>query len=130
MSKEITLDELVTRRRHAKEQEDFAVTARRSLDEAIAARLKDREEGTVSRDVSGFKVTATYKVTRKVDTLALQAGWDKLTDNSRNAFKWGAELITGQYRAMEKLNSPDLAEIARFITTSPASPSIKIEEIK
>ena len=120
---------LAAMRQDAKAQENYAVKHRRDIDTEIAARLKPqgKEEGTVSQDADGFKISVTYKVTRTVDTDALQQHWEQIGENARNASRWKADLNMKHLRALQELNAPDLATVQGFITTTPASPSVTVE---
>lgn len=123
-----TLEQLITARLAAKRDEDAAVAARRALDGEIAELLKDpaKVEGTVSQKIEGYKISVTYAVTRKVDTDKLQKEWDKLPASVAAAFRWKPEVSTSELRKLEGI---DATVAASFITTTPASPSIKIEAV-
>jgi hypothetical protein len=123
-----TLEQLITARLAAKRDEDAAVAARRALDGQIAELLKDpaKVEGTVSQKVDGYKISVTYAVTRKADADKLQKEWDKLPASVAAAFRWKPEVSTTELRKLEGI---DATVAASFITTTPASPSIKIEAV-
>jgi len=122
----ITIAELIAARIAAKRVEDAAVAERRRIDGAIADLLKDpaKVEGTVSQKLEGYKLSVTYAVSRKADTDKLQKEWDKLPPAVAAAFRWKAEVSTTELR---KLEGSEAAAAASFITTSPASPTVKIE---
>ncbi len=124
----MTLTQLIAARIAAKRIEDQAVEDRRALDKQIAELLKDpnKPEGAISQKADGYKVTVTYKVDRKVDSEKLQAAWSKLSAAASAAFKWKADVSVTELR---KLEGPDAAAAAVFITSQPASPSIKIEAV-
>lgn len=124
----MTLTQLIAARIAAKRIEDQAVAERRDLDQQIAELLKDpaKPEGTISQKADGYKVTVTYKVDRKVDSEKLQAAWSKLSAAASAAFKWKADVSVSELR---KLEGADAAAAAVFITSQPASPSIKIEAV-
>ncbi len=124
----MTLTQLIAARIAAKRIEDQAVADRRDLDKQIAELLKDpnKPEGAISQKADGYKVTVTYKVDRKVDSEKLQAAWSKLSAAASAAFKWKADVSVTELR---KLEGPDAAAAAVFITSQPASPSIKIEAV-
>lgn len=111
----------------AKRSEDIAIAHRRAIDTAIAVKLKDREEGTVRSVDGAYEVAVTYKMTRKIDSDALSKSWGELSDNVREAFKWVADLNTKHYRALQELNAGELSEANKYITTSPASPSVTVK---
>jgi hypothetical protein len=123
-----TLEQLITARLAAKRDEDAAVAARRALDGQIAELLKDpaKVEGTVSQKIEGYKISVTFSVTRKADADKLQKEWDKLPASVAAAFRWKPEVSTTELRKLEGI---DATVASSFITTTPASPSIKIEAV-
>jgi hypothetical protein len=123
-----TLEQLIAARLAAKREEDAAVAARRALDGQIAELLKDpaKVEGTVSQKVDGYKISVTYAVSRKADADKLQKEWDKLPASVAAAFRWKPEVSTTELRKLEGI---DATVASSFITTTPASPSIKIEAV-
>ena len=125
-----TLEQLITARIAAKREEDAAIAERRRIDGEIAEILKDpaKPEGTISQKVEslGVKVGVTYKITRSVDSKKLQADWDKLTAGAQAAFRWKPDVSVSELR---KLEGPDAAAAAIYITAKPASPSVDIDLI-
>jgi hypothetical protein len=123
-----TLEQLIAARLAAKREEDAAVAARRALDGQIAELLKDpaKVEGTVSQKIEGYKISVTYAVSRKADADKLQKEWDKLPASVAAAFRWKPEVSTTELRKLEGI---DATVASSFITTTPASPSIKIEAV-
>jgi hypothetical protein len=124
----VTIQQLITARLAAKRDEDAAVAARRALDGQIAELLKDpaKVEGTVSQKIEGYKISVTYAVSRKADADKLQMEWGKLPASVAAAFRWKPEVSTTELRKLEGI---DATVAASFITTTPASPSIKIEAV-
>lgn len=123
----MTIEQLVAARIAAKREEDKAVEARREIDAQIAAILADpgKPEGAVSRKLDdGTKVTATFTMTRKVDSDKLQADWAKLPLDVQNIFKWKADVSVTE---MRKLEGTAVTTAARYYETKPGSTSIKIE---
>jgi len=124
-----TIQDLVTARIAAKRIEDEAVAKRREIDEQISLQLSTgKAEGTESMKLAdiGAKVTVTYKVTRKVDTEALQAGWQNLSEDQQAAFKWSADVSVS---ALRKFQGDDLVKVSKFFESKPSAPTIKIEMI-
>jgi hypothetical protein len=124
-----TIQDLVAARIAAKREEDAAVAKRRELDEQISLQLSTgKAEGTESLKLPELcaKVTVTYKVTRKVDTEALQTGWENLSAEQQAAFKWSAEVSVS---ALRKFEGNDLVTVSKFFESKPAAPSIKVEMI-
>lgn len=126
--KALTISELVAARISAKQAEDAAIAERRSLDAQLAELLKDpnKPEGAVSQklDDLGVKLSVTYKINRSVDSKKLQADWDKLSAAAQAAFRWKPEVSVSELR---KLEGPDAASAAIYITAKPGAPSIEIE---
>jgi hypothetical protein len=125
---QVTISELIAARIAAKRIEDEAIIERRAIDKAIADMLKDpaKPEGSISHRTAGCKVTVTYKIDRKVDADKLAKAWDKLSAGAQAAFKWKPEVAVSELR---KLEGPDAAAAAVFITSKEASPSITIEAV-
>ncbi len=124
----ITLTELIAARIAAKRAEDAAVAERRKLDADIAALLKDanKPEGSISEKAGDWKVTVTYKLSRKVDTAKLQDDWAKLPIDVQAAFKWSADVSVTELR---KLEDRSTLIASKYFETKEASPSIEIKAI-
>lgn len=120
----ITLQELAAAWRAAKVAEVAATEERRRIEEEMLALMPHKDEGSVTQD----GVTATYKMTRKVDTDALQADWNKLTDSIQQCFRWKADVDTKTLRAVQQLDSDAYRIAANYITTTPAKPAITIKD--
>lgn len=111
----------------AKAAENAAKEHRLEIEEAILAHFpKDKQEGSVTN--ADFGISVAYKLTRTVDTDALQSAWEKLSANSQKAFKWKADLDLKQYRAIQDLDPASFDQLAVFVTTKPAKPSVSIKE--
>lgn len=124
----ISLTELIAARIAAKRDEDAAVAERRKIDASIAALLKDatKPEGTISQKAGDWKVSVTYKVSRKVDTSKLQDEWAKLPIDVQAAFKWAADVSVTELR---KLEDRSALIASKYFETKEASPSIEIKAI-
>ena len=127
MNAPITIDTLAAAWVIAKASEDRAKAERYEIEKAMLCLMPTKEEGTVSSEAAGMKVTASYKLTRKADGDALTQAWQTLPATVQAAFTWKPEVSITQLRALEKAAPTDYAFAAQFITTSPAKPSIKIE---
>jgi len=117
---------LVQSLRHAKAVESHAAEHRRAIEAQIVSRYAapDGGEGVIKDG----DLTITHKVTRKVDTEALQAAWSTLTPNTQKAFKWSADVDLKHLRALVDID-PDNAYLAQgFITAKPAKPSLILKE--
>ena len=127
---EITLEKLAADFMAAKAAEELAVAHRRDLGKLLEDSLPGADEGSVTVKVAGIKVTVTRKLTRAVDTDALQAAWSDMTLNAQNTFKWKADINLKHYRALQELKAAELGMVAKFITTKPASASVAVELVE
>lgn len=110
-----------------KKAENDAKELRLEVEESILAHFPtDKLEGSVTDADAG--ITVTYKVTRKVDTPALQAIWETLGKNAQAAFKWSADVDTKTYKALADLDQKSFSLINTFITTTPNKASITVKE--
>lgn len=119
----LSITELAALRVAAKEREEAAVAHRREIDAAICEAIGYADEGTKSQEVDGFKVSVTYKLNRKVDTDKLRGEWASLSADEQACFKWGADIDTRVYRDKHTML------VDSYITSKPASPSVKVEAI-
>ena len=76
--------------------------------------------------LEGF--TITTKMTRAVDTDALQDAWGSLPANAQKAFKWKAEIDLKNYRAIQEMDALAFSSLAKFVTSKPAKPTITIKD--
>lgn len=112
-----------------KQLENGAKNDRLKVEEQILAHFPtDKLEGSVTDADAG--VTVTFKVTRKVDTEALQSDWNKLPEQAQAAFKWSADVDTKAFKALADLDSTTHSAVCAYITTTPAKPSITTKEPK
>lgn len=124
--KPATLHELRASWLAAKAAETAAIEERRSIEDAMLAHFTSKTEGTVTDKETGISVT--YKVTRKVDSSALQEGWAALNENAQRAFTWKADTNTRHLKALADLDPASYALVADFITVTPARAAISIKE--
>ena len=120
----ITLAQVLPAWMQAKEDERKATEHRRSLDRMIQSLLPNKDEGSVSQAEGNYKVTVQYKLDRKLDVDRLRNEWNAIPADCQQAIKWKAELNTTQFR---KLDEQSVRALSGFITTSPSSPSVKVE---
>ena len=119
------LIELVQHRVDEKRAEDQAVERRRALDQKLAQLVGGGDmakEGTVSTKVGSFKLSVVFGMNRKVDTERLQADWPNIP-TLHQAFRWKAE----PNAEFKKLEGRDAALAAKYVTSTPSSPSVKVE---
>jgi hypothetical protein len=111
--------------RKAKAAEAQATENRRAIEDEIVSRygVPDGGEGTVKDE----EFSITFKVTRAVDTEALQTAWNTLGTNAQKAFKWKADIDLKQYRAIQSLDTPAFEQLNQFVTTKPAKPALTLK---
>lgn len=128
--KPVTIESLTLAWLKAKENEAAANAERLQIEQQIVAMLPGEIEGTASREVSDYRVSVRYGVTRKVDTTRLQAMWDTLPAKAQEAFRWKADLVLPKLRALQEYMPTEYARLAAAIETKPAKPSISIELVE
>jgi hypothetical protein len=122
----VTLATLEERLRKAKATEEAARKERVAIEELIVGRFAPPAgaEGTAKEG----GLTVTWKVTRKVDTDALQAAWSSIGANAQKAIKWKADVDLRSLRALQDMDVDGYGQIANFITTTPAKPAVTLKE--
>ena len=121
MNTPINLEELKTAWRVAKAAEDAANAERLRVEAAIVALMPSKLDGSVT----DAGVTVTYKVTRKVDAVALQNDWHTLPESVQQAFAWKPSVDARHLRALEGY---ELTTAQTYFTTTPAKPAIAIKD--
>jgi hypothetical protein len=121
-----TLAELKAAWLAAKDAERAANEERLTVEAAMLTLLPEKQEGTVSDKDTG--VSVTYKLTRKADTAALQTDWLQLPANVQGVFTWKADISIKSMKAVQELDQAAFEVAAKYITTTPAKPSISIKE--
>lgn len=111
----------------AKRSEDEARAQRLEVEAQIVAVVGVKDEGVTSVEDDQFKVKTTGKVTRSVDTDAIQDVWEVLPEEVKKCFKWEAKLNTKEYRALCSMREDLAPHLNKYITSKPAKPSISIE---
>jgi hypothetical protein len=119
-----TLAELRTAWLAAKHAEKVANEERLAVEQAILALMPEQTEGTVSDKETGISVQ--FKVTRTVDTEAVQRDWTALPRNVQDAFKWKADIDTKRFKAIQNLSPSDFTVLARYVTSKASKPSISV----
>lgn len=116
-----TIEELKTAWRAAKAAEDAANAERLLVEAAIVALMPAKLEGSVS----DAGVTVTFKVTRKVDAVALQNDWHQLPERVQHAFAWKPSIDA---RHLRELEGVEMTTAQTYFTTTPAKPAISIKD--
>lgn len=120
------LEHLVPLFVEAKRAEDAAKKARVEIEERILAVAPAREEGSVTLETGGYKLTTIGKLSYKADDL------DALREVCRT---WDASLVPIKtVHALDdtgckylRANRPELwAQIARVVTVAPAKTAVKV----
>lgn len=121
-----TLEALINKRIAAKREEDLSIAHRRCIDAEILARITPPAsgEGSVTTKVGDWKLGASFGLDRKADTEAVQADWTTLPATVQAAFRFKAE---PDVKVLKALSDEDKLIAAKYITTKPASTSIKLE---
>lgn len=124
-----TLAELAESIIHLKNIEASAREERIRIEQMIIDKVGAKEEGTTTAEDGNFKVKTVGKLTRSIDTNAVQADWDNLDPAIQKCIKWKADLDTKNLRSLEAMRDDLVPVIAKYMTTKPAKPSVTIEEL-
>lgn len=126
MSAPTTLPALAAAWLQAKADEDAAKARRYEIEAQIIGTVPVKDEGTSKTDVGALRVSVTTKLTRSVDTEALQTAWASLQPTVQKVFNWKADLSLS---ALRRLDEQETAQALRYVTTKPAKPAVKVEAI-
>ena len=121
------LDDLAIRWSRAKAAEQAANKERIAVEAEIAQLVGVAEEGTTNAETANFKLKTVGKLTRSLDSDALQTDWESLPDAVQKCFGWEAKLDTKAYRALESMRGDLIPAISKYITTKPAKASVSVE---
>lgn len=127
MNAPTSLDTLSAAWLAAKADEDAARARRYEIEAQIVAMLPGADEGTTTNKLDTVKVSVTRKLTRSVDTAALQEHWSFLPAQAQAVFKWSADIDTRKLRAAQDMAPDAYAAAAQFITAKPSKPGVKVE---
>jgi hypothetical protein len=81
-----------------KREEKTMQARRRVVEDELLTHIANPKEGTVHVNQS---IKVQFKLTRKVDSDALDAIWDDLPGNIQNAFEWTAVPVLKELRKVE-----------------------------
>ncbi len=121
------LDDLAIRWSRAKAAEQAANKERLAIEAEIAQLVGVAEEGTTNAETAAFKIKTVGKLTRSLDSDALQTDWEALPEAIQKCFSWDAKLDTKAFRALESMRDDLIPTISKYITTKPAKASISVE---
>jgi hypothetical protein len=126
MNAPLTLAQLAAAWQAAKADEKAANARRLEIEEQIVESFPLGIEGTETIEQDGFKVKVTHKLTRAVDSKALQARWNSLSAFAQDVFTWKADVSKPLLVKLQE-NHPELyVTVAPFITSKPAKPSVEV----
>lgn len=125
------LDTLAAALETAKITEENARAKRVDAELALVRALGCKEEGASTHRGSGYKVTITGVINRRVDAAALDAVRERLSPAMfERAFRYRPEAIDAGVRYLRD-NEPALYAIAsEAITAQPGKPSVRLERIE
>ena len=124
-----TLAELAELLLNAKAREAAANEERLAIEEQLITMVGTKEEGTTTATEGNYKVKTVGKLTRSVDTDAVQTDWDNLPAEVKKCFKWKADIDTKNLRSLESMRDDLVPLLSTYVTTKPAKPSVTIEEL-
>ena len=81
-----------------KREEKTMQARRREVEDELLMHITNPKEGTVHINQS---LKAQFKLTRKVDSDALDKIWDELPDNIQAAFEWNATPVLKELRKVQ-----------------------------
>lgn len=125
-----TLAELAESIIHLKNIEASAREERIRIEQLIIDKVGAKEEGTTTAEDGNFKVKTVGKLTRSVDTEAIQTDWDNLPEEVKKCFKWKADVDTKNLRSLESMRADLVPLVTAYMTTKPAKPSVSVEQVE
>lgn len=125
-----TLDVLAKAWQQAKNAEKQANAERIAIEAQIAELVGVKEEGTITAECDGFKIKTVGKLTRTIDTQAVQMDWDSLPAEVQACIKWKADLDTKNLRSLESMRTDLVPVISQYMTTKPAKASVTVEQLE
>ncbi|MGJ7508704.1 DUF7173 family protein [Variovorax sp. GT1P44] len=120
------IQSLIDALRVAKSAESEAKDNRLAIEEQILALFPTPDGGEGTEKEGDLSIA--WKLTRKVDTDPLQDAWVELTPNTQKVFRWKADVDLKQLRALQELDATAYTAASKFITTTPAKPSLTLKE--
>ena len=98
-----------------KREEKVMQARRREVEDELLTYAKAVPEGTVHLN---DRIKIQFKLTRKVDSDALDKIWDKLPDNIQAAFEWEAKPVLKELRKVD-----NDARLAGIVTENAGRPT-------
>ena len=81
-----------------KREEKAMQARRREVEDELLTHIDNPKEGTVHVN---DRIKVQFKLTRKVDSDALDEIWDQLPDNIQKAFQWEAKPVLKELRKVQ-----------------------------
>lgn len=125
------VDLLAQRLLWAKETEEAARKARLEIEEEILAALGHQDEGATNFKGDEFAITTTGKVSRTIDSDAMDAVFKELGNNDLfvKIFTLKPALDLKFYRALKDANPDAYAIASKAVTAKPGKPSVSVKPI-
>ena len=98
-----------------KHEEKMLQARRRAVEDELLMHVAAVPEGTVHLN---DRIKIQFKLTRKVDSDALDKIWDKLPDNIQAAFEWEAKPVLKELRKVD-----NDARLAGIVTENAGRPT-------
>jgi hypothetical protein len=117
---------LVAELRAAKAAEKKANEWRLQLEAQLVSLFPAPASGEGTHKDEEFSIT--YKVTRKVDSEAIQYAWNDLSANAQKAFKVKFDIDLKNYRAINELDPIAAQAINQHVTTTPSKPTVTLKD--
>ena len=127
--KSLTLDAIAEQIMAAKAREETARLERLDLEQQLLTHVETLSEGTLDASTAHHKVKIAFKVTRRVDTRALQADWDRMSPAARKCFTWKADVELKAMRGVQEFLPDAYAEVAKYVEVKPAKPTVSVEGV-
>lgn len=83
-----------------------------------------KDEGVVNKIIDDLKISATYKLNRKIDVSVLDAIWKDLEEAEKIAIKYKPDIVMKELRDLEKEGT---SKLLNAIIITPGQGTIKIK---
>jgi hypothetical protein len=125
----LAIDDLAHQWISLKEQEKDINQKRLEIEKRIVETQEAREEGAVCQKTRYYKITTTYKLTKKIDPEI----WNAIKNTIPHRYhptKNKVELDLNAYKDLMSNNREYFLAVAKCVEAKPAKPHIKVEVIK
>ena len=114
--------------REAKAVEVAAIAERRQIEDRILLMMPIPEATDSECTIAQDGVSVAYKMTRSVDTQALEVAWHDIPPAAQACFRWSADVDTKAMRGCKEFNPDAYAIAAKFIVAKPAKPTVTVKD--